>query len=546
MNDFTRLVNGIVREGRRQERYEQREDRNSLTNDLLLAETREQRSDRSNVLDAPEMRNILASGRDLNNPLRVIPGDQPGTYRFTSGQLVTGDMRLSPEAIQEAQQTLGNRWQAPRVEPVAAANGIETQFRDQLTAINSLAMNMAELRDAPAADKARIADGLYTEIQGIVGSGNGSVTLAGTMDIDIDGRRVHLAAGQYSANSLGSEIAAQLGLTAADLEATRAAADRARAAAVQPAAASPAPGAAPDAPSPTTATPSPVQPAAAPVAGFEAPQGVAARAYNNVTVPTGLHQNQVDNVQQLLIDAGLDVGGQGGVPDNKWGRKSQAAFEQVCREAQPAIDPATVDFANPQDPQTQQFMQTAQARAAQRTGARGPQAEPAPITARTNDEPTLPPTDLVYRGEQVNVIDGVYRGEPVRAMPLGSDLPPGMTPEPASPTLEEARTRVMGELQGNIGRQEATIVESMIAAASPEGPRLTDRNGEVNSSELGAFQGVVSSITTIEGLDQLREQMRAAGVRDGQPVAIGESPQGNRIQADPNRIASIGEGVTIA
>lgn len=118
------------------------------------------------------------------------------------------------------------------------------------------------------------------------------------------------------------------------------------------------------APSPAAA------PAAATPASLEAPQGENARLYRIQAGPAGLHQNQVDNVQQLLMNAGLDVGAHGGVPDNKWGPKSQAAFTQLCHEAQPPIDPATVDFNNPQDPETMRFVATAQARGQAQTQRR--------------------------------------------------------------------------------------------------------------------------------------------------------------------------------
>lgn len=126
---------------------------------------------------------------------------------------------------------------------------------------------------------------------------------------------------------------------------------------------------APQAPSQAVYTPSTIvetaaATAAAPTINLTAPAGAKASLYRVESGPEGLHQNQVRDVQQLLLDAGMDVGGNGRTPDEKWGPRSQAAFTQLCQQAQ--IDPRTVDFSNPASPDTQRFVAAAQARAESR------------------------------------------------------------------------------------------------------------------------------------------------------------------------------------
>lgn len=226
----------------------------------------------------------------------------------------------------------------------------------------------------------------------------------------------------------------------------------------------PAPEAATAAPALAPSAPPQEAPAAnPPTTALPAPQGNAAHAYNQVTVPHGLRQNQVQAIQELLVNAGLSVGGPNGSADGKWGRHSQAAFEQLCRNAQPPIDPASVDFSNLQNPETLRFAQAAQ--------------------AHNRDQGTRLAVDAAFG--QTAAVAGAAMGA-IAAV----TLPPGM----AAPAAAAA----------SITTVTPTVVEPITDAKTDIDALLN--NGSIQSNEL----------------DDLRAQLQQAGVSNGQQVQNSE------------------------
>lgn len=84
-----------------------------------------------------------------------------------------------------------------------------------------------------------------------------------------------------------------------------------------------------------------------------AASGPAARRYNSATMPEGLTQNMVLTIQQRLMDEGLSVGAR--APDGKWGKATQASYEQFCKDI--GVDPKAVNLSDANDPETKKLAQ---------------------------------------------------------------------------------------------------------------------------------------------------------------------------------------------
>lgn len=95
-------------------------------------------------------------------------------------------------------------------------------------------------------------------------------------------------------------------------------------------------------------------------------------------------QNQVEALQDLLIAAGHSVGSMGS--DGKYGPNTHAAVQALAATLTPPItDLTTIDFTNPQDPETQRFMTALAPRsAAPAVAAQPPAPQPEP-------QPPAPP-----------------------------------------------------------------------------------------------------------------------------------------------------------
>lgn len=164
--------------------------------------------------------------------------------------------------------------------------------------------------------------------------------------------------------------------------------------------AAPAPSATPAAPAPIPAAPNgatpgpvPSAPAAASTANAPATSTTpAVAALAEIPKATGkaaayhghkknelrisLAQNQVDEVQQLLIANKLPVGSRDGKPDGKNGDVTQGSLKMLAQEF--GIDPRKINFAAAErSPETQQFLEKAQQRAASLAApaTKGPSAE---------------------------------------------------------------------------------------------------------------------------------------------------------------------------
>lgn len=160
---------------------------------------------------------------------------------------------------------------------------------------------------------------------------------------------------------------------------------------VTPAGATPATGATP----PVTGAPAPATPTtgATPQAGAtgESPTltaasggqtrvyGVRAQRAPRANEIPKIAQNQVEALQDLLIAANESVGTMGS--DGKYGPNTHAALLRVAGRLTPPItDLTTIDFTNPQDPETVRFMAALQPQ-------RAP-ASPAPATPQPTPEQT--------------------------------------------------------------------------------------------------------------------------------------------------------------
>ena len=82
------------------------------------------------------------------------------------------------------------------------------------------------------------------------------------------------------------------------------------------------------------------------------------------------------DIQRNLIAAGFEVGPTPGQADGKSGRRTWTAFETICVQAEPPIDPRAVDFRNPKDPETIRFNEVIAARIAQRNAQQQPAQTP--------------------------------------------------------------------------------------------------------------------------------------------------------------------------
>lgn len=171
-------------------------------------------------------------------------------------------------------------------------------------------------------------------------------------------------------------------------------------------------------------------------------------------------QNQVEALQDLLIAAGHSVGAMGS--DGKYGPNTHNAIKSLAATLTPPItDLTTIDFTNPQDPETQRFMTALQPRAT------------APAVAAA---PAGPTPDQIAERQRQSAVAAARAAEAQRQAEIERGIPESIRGTPFDP---RNLARMSQEQRYDLARTALAGIDELASPNSRPNPeRMHDKMDE--------------------------------------------------------------------